>query len=127
MEPRTGNERETEGNGVGSRFCFAPNPPIQQKRDPTPFLVPLAQVGDETLYPDATFMLQGRGWPRLNFYVELDNGSERVRSSKDQDSIERKIRLYDQHETASEERHRVLFVCTRSQELEVAIDSERRS
>lgn len=73
-----------------------------------------------TLYPDAAFCLRMADGRRFNFVVELDNGSERVRSAKDTESIERKIRGYDTHQSRldafSPQRYVVLFVTTRSGE-----------
>jgi hypothetical protein len=47
----------------------------------------------------------------FRFFAEIDNGTERVRSQKDSDSIERKIRTYDAFQDMSpSSRFRVLFV-----------------
>lgn len=70
-----------------------------------------------TLRPDAGFQIFLRG-RAFNFVVELDNGSERVRSRLDVESIERKIRGYDAHSQSlpayHASRYVVLFVTTRS-------------
>ena len=72
-----------------------------------------------TLRPDAGFQiwLNARAY---NFVVELDNGTERVRSRIDVESIERKIRGYDAHSQSlaayDSSRYVVLFVTTRSPE-----------
>ena len=50
------------------------------------------------LRPDCTFQLVMPDGRAFNFAVELDNGTERVRSKKIVESIERKIRGYDQHQ-----------------------------
>jgi len=50
----------------------------------------------------------------FKFFVELDNGTERVRTRKDVESIERKLRLYDLHRDRSPVAFRVLLVTTRS-------------
>lgn len=72
-------------------------------------------VGDEALFPDAAFRLRlPDQW--LNFFVELDNGTERIRSQKDVESWERKIRLYEAYQDRCHERFRVLVVTTRSRE-----------
>ena len=72
-----------------------------------------------TLIPDCSFVIRrpdGRTFP---FVVELDNSTERVRSKLDVESIERKIRGYDAHQSVfahdDPERYLVLFVATRSQ------------
>lgn len=70
-----------------------------------------------TLRPDAGFQIDLNG-QAFNFVVELDNGSERVRSRLDVESIERKIRGYDAHSASlpayDASRYVVLFVTTRS-------------
>ena len=68
---------------------------------------------------------------QFNFLVELDNGTERVRSDKDADSWQRKIRLYEQlQDQTFPHRFRVLVVTTRSRErldhiLDVATEHAR--
>ncbi|TWT51716.1 hypothetical protein KOR42_34030 [Thalassoglobus neptunius] len=73
-----------------------------------------------TLFPDCAFQLVTRDGQEFNFVVELDNGTERIRTAKDVESIERKLRGYDAHQSqfASSDRQRylVLFVTTRSSE-----------
>ena len=71
-----------------------------------------------TLYPDCAFVVRttdGRCFP---FVVELDNGTERVRSKLDVESIERKLRGYDAHQSQFDkfhpDRYLVLIVSTRS-------------
>lgn len=72
-----------------------------------------------TVYPDAAFQLAAPGGRAFNFVVELDNGTERVRSKQDVESISRKIRGYDTHQSEFDafdsRRYVVLFVTTRSQ------------
>lgn len=74
------------------------------------------------VYPDGAFRLVSRSkddrpYP---FVLELDNGSERVRSRQDIESIERKIRAYEAHQSRYRRddptRYLVLFVTTRSQQ-----------
>ena len=76
-----------------------------------------AAVG--SVYPDAGFRLGGGGESQL-FCLELDNCTERVETSKDVESIERKIRVYDLYqsemETFDHNRPLVLFVTTGSEE-----------
>ncbi len=72
-------------------------------------------VGDEALFPDCAFELMSPAGLKFNFLVELDNGTERVRSQKDTESWQRKIRLYDGLQNQSyPHRFRVLVVTTRS-------------
>lgn len=77
------------------------------------------EAGPFTLYPDCAFQLVASDGRTFNFVVELDNGTERVRSKLDVESIERKLRGYDAHQAQFEaldpERYLVLFVTTRSQ------------
>ena len=51
-------------------------------------------IGNEALFPDCAFELHTQDARQFNFVVELDNGTERVRSDKDTESWQRKIRLY---------------------------------
>jgi hypothetical protein len=75
------------------------------------------QVGQENLFPDCAFELHTRDEQQFNFLVELDNGTERVRSDRDAESWQRKIRLYEQlQDQVSPRRFRVLVVTTRSRE-----------
>lgn len=84
-----------------------------------------------TLRPDCAFQLVAGQDRTFNFVVELDNGTERVRSQLDTESIERKIRGYDQHQGSMEAydpaRYVVIFVTTRSQvRLHGMLDAARR-
>jgi hypothetical protein len=69
-------------------------------------------AGDEHVYPDQPFTLEGQG-PPLHFYLEIDNGTERIRSAKEAASWERKIRVYEAVQDRSESRFRVLAVSAR--------------
>jgi hypothetical protein len=71
-------------------------------------------VADESLFPDCAFELHTPDRLQFNFLVELDNGTERVRSDKDTESWQRKSRLYEQLQDTSAHRFRVLVVTTRS-------------
>ena len=69
----------------------------------------------QSVYPDASFILVGQDGKPLRFFVEIDNGTERVRSEKEADSIERKIRIYDAvQDRDPADRFRVLFVSARN-------------
>lgn len=70
-------------------------------------------VGDEALYPDSSFQLIVDEQP-LNFLVEIDNHTETIRSPKDTESWEKKLRLYDRLQDSIKTRFRVLAVTTRS-------------
>lgn len=52
-------------------------------------------IGNESLFPDCSFQLIEETGQEYGFFVEIDGGSERIRSPKYADSWERKIRLYD--------------------------------
>lgn len=68
--------------------------------------------------PDCAFQLRTPDGRTFHFCVELDNGTERVRSRLDVESIERKLRGYDAHQSQfaalDPQRYLVLFVTTRS-------------
>lgn len=70
------------------------------------------------LYPDFTLQLVTPSGTAFNFHIELDNGTERVRSKQAVESLERKIRGYDAHQSQfaafDHRRYVVLFVTTRS-------------
>jgi len=83
-------------------------------------------VGDECLYPDCAFCIRLPD-QQFNFVVELDNGTERVRSQKDAESWERKIRLYEAHQDQTSNRFRVLVVSTKSRERADHIRSTARA
>lgn len=71
------------------------------------------QAGDESLYPDNAFQLAPPEGTAFGFFTEIDAGTERVRSPKDAESWERKIRTYDRFQDQASERFRVLVVSTR--------------
>jgi len=83
-------------------------------------------AGDESLYPDCAFRLVAADGQCFNFVVEIDNGTERVRTQKDDESWQRKIRLYDQYQDQCAERFRVLIVTTScSSRLQHILDTAR--
>ncbi len=73
-----------------------------------------------TLFPDAAFVVRRSDGKTFPFVVELDNGTERIRSKQDVESIERKLRGYDAHQAKFDkfdpDRYLVLFVTTRSRD-----------
>lgn len=73
-------------------------------------------VDNERRYPDSAFTLVQPEGGRFRYFVELDNGSERIRSDKETESLTQKIRFYEALQDRSAERFRVLFVGTRSQD-----------
>jgi hypothetical protein len=73
-------------------------------------------IGEESLYPDSGWDLIEAEQFEYGYFVEIDEGTERVRSSKDIESWERKIRFYDRLLDVSPKKFRVLAVTTRSGE-----------
>ncbi len=73
-----------------------------------------------TIYPDGAFVLKRSDGQRFPFCIELDNGTERVRSKQDVECIERKLRGYDAHQsqfaTFAADRYLVLLVTTRTKQ-----------
>jgi hypothetical protein len=57
-------------------------------------------LGSETLKPDGSMQLQTCEGRPFNFFIELDNGTEPVRSPQHRQSIERKIRFYERLQDA---------------------------
>lgn len=86
-------------------------------------------VADDTVFPDASFVLQQDGEP-FRYFLEMDTGSESIVSQKKSaDSIERKIRIYEAYQEAHPEtRFRVLFVFANNsiQRLGHVLDAARR-
>ncbi|MBL9084980.1 MAG: replication-relaxation family protein [Planctomycetales bacterium] len=72
-------------------------------------------VNGELLIPDTRFDLLGTGG-RFQFLIEQDCSTETIRSMKHDDTIHRKLRLHDAYRDLSAERHRVVFVTSRSRE-----------
>ena len=72
------------------------------------------QVCNDCLYPDCAFQLMLPDGRTFNYLVELDNHTEQIRSTKDADSWQKKARLYDDLQSSSPNRFRVLVVTTRS-------------
>lgn len=72
-------------------------------------------VDGDTVFPDASFVLQQDGEP-FRYFLEMDTGSESIVSpKKSADSIERKIRIYEAFQDAHPQtRFRVLFVSARN-------------
>lgn len=77
------------------------------------------EVPPFVMYPDCAFVIRRKDGKSFPFVVELDNGTERVRSKQDVESIERKLRGYDAHQASFDahdpNRYLVVFVTTRSE------------
>jgi hypothetical protein len=71
-------------------------------------------VGNDCLYPDCAFQLVLPDGREFNYLVEIDNHTEQIRSTKDADSWQKKARLYDDLQSSSPSRFRVLVITTRS-------------
>jgi hypothetical protein len=72
-------------------------------------------VNGELLLPDCRFDLLGEH-SRYRFLIEQDCSTETIHSAKHDDTIDRKLRLYDAHQDVAGERHRVVFVSSRSRD-----------
>ncbi len=70
-------------------------------------------IDEQRLFPDCAFQLRSPDSLPFNFLVELDNSTESIRSAS-VDSWERKVRLYEQYQTTTTTRFRVIIVTTRS-------------
>ena len=76
-----------------------------------------------SLVPDASFDIVTTDGKTLHYFVELDNSTERLRTTADVESWVRKIHLYDALRDRSAEPFRVLVVTTKSVErLENILD-----
>ncbi len=72
------------------------------------------ETGDGTLFPDQAFGLHVPPATLLNYFIELDNSTEPVRSTDRLDSWQNRLRLYYQNEVSSIERSRLIIVCTKN-------------
>lgn len=85
-------------------------------------------IGQESLYPDCAFQLVTPDNVPFMFFVELDNVTERVSSTRYPDSWERKLQLYDRYQDSCGRRFRVLAVTTGSdQRLRHILDQAART
>jgi hypothetical protein len=70
--------------------------------------------GPDSTYPDCAFQLIRPGEKPFSYFVELDVGTERVRSPKEEDAWERKLRIYQAVQATTGVRFRVLVLTTSS-------------
>jgi hypothetical protein len=63
-------------------------------------------LGERTQKPDYSFRLATRDGP-LTFYDELDEGTEPLSSTKDRESLEKRIHFHETYQNATGERYRV--------------------
>lgn len=73
-------------------------------------------VSTDCLYPDAAFQLVAPDKRPFSFFVEIDNATERLRSEKALDTLERKLRFYEAYQDRTEARFRLLVVTTGTEE-----------
>jgi hypothetical protein len=52
-------------------------------------------LGSDTLKPDGSMQIRTADGKQFNFFLELDNGTEPIRSPQQRESIERKVRFYE--------------------------------
>ena len=65
--------------------------------------------GGQQVKPDCAFTVIDAHNQSFNYLVELDNGTEPVCSTKERDSLSRKVRFYDRYQDAVDHRFRVLM------------------
>lgn len=75
----------------------------------------ILNVNGEVLIPDTRFDLV-RDDQTYRFLIEQDCSTETIRSAKHDETIHRKLRLHDAYQDEVEQRHRVVFVASRSRE-----------
>src|SRR5205085_3552699 len=70
------------------------------------------QLGEQRLLPDCAFELTGPDGGPFRFFVEIDAGTESIRSQASLDTWQRKIAFYERYQDSRVERFRVLAVTT---------------
>lgn len=65
------------------------------------------------MMPDCAFQLANERGDAFNYLVEIDNSTEPVYSTKQRDSLARKILFYDRYQYLIDHRFRVLMVFTK--------------
>jgi hypothetical protein len=68
------------------------------------------ELAGDFLAPDASFTLVDQSAQGFHFHVELDMGTERIRSTRTDQSLEAKLRFYDRWASVNSKRFRVLFL-----------------
>ena len=71
-------------------------------------------LGARKMKPDCAFQLVDHTGRDFNYLVEMDCGSEPIRSKKQRESLEQKIRFYDEYQDQTDKRFRVLVLFTKS-------------
>jgi len=70
-------------------------------------------VGGQKMHPDCAFQIVTSGGETYNYLVEIDCCTEPVRSTKQRESLEQKIRFFDRYQTGTDKRFRVLVLFTK--------------
>lgn len=70
------------------------------------------RIDNEQMMPDCAFQLAGVGGEVFNYLVEVDNSTEPIYSTKQRDSLARKILFYDRYQYLIDHRFRVLMLFT---------------
>lgn len=73
------------------------------------------EADGRSLYPDLAFTLHASARPVLQFFVELDNGTEPITSPRERDSWLKKLTFYESLRDTCGYRFRVLGIVTKSQ------------
>lgn len=71
-------------------------------------------LANSAMKPDCAFQLVDTDGTTLNYLVEIDCGTEPIRSTKQRESLEQKIRFYDVYQDKTDKRFRVLVLFTKS-------------
>ena len=71
------------------------------------------KLGKNVLQPDCAFQLVMPDGRSFNYLIEIDCATEPIRSTKQRDSLESKIRFYDGYQDKTDARFRVLVLFTK--------------
>lgn len=75
-------------------------------------------VGEETVIPDSSFVLE-IGDRAFHYFVEIDEATERLKSERAEETLLRKLRLYEAFQDLSKEKRFRLLVATTGGPLRV--------
>jgi len=70
-------------------------------------------LGAQKMQPDCAFQLVTATGETYNYLVEIDCCTEPIRSTKQRESLERKIRFFDRYQAGTDKRFRVLVLFTK--------------
>lgn len=68
------------------------------------------EVADESLYPDCSFSIVTPAQAVFRYFMEIDMGTERLRSDRCDDSLQKKLRFYDRFQNQVDYRFRVAII-----------------